>query len=89
MAQQAGEALPPWAIEATPPETPSASQTAEATSVAEPMGLIYTVQAGDTLSTIATRFDTTVAAIVTANGLANPETILIGQELVIPVLAQP
>ena len=44
----------------------------------------YTVQRGDTLSGIAIRFGTTVAALATANGLANPNAIQVGQVLTIP-----
>ncbi len=44
----------------------------------------YTIQAGDTLNTIALQFNTTVAAIRAANpGLS--ETLQIGQEITIPV----
>lgn len=41
----------------------------------------YTVVAGDTLSGIAARFGTTVAALVAANGIANPNLIRVGQVL--------
>ncbi len=44
----------------------------------------YTVQPGDTLSRIAARFGTTVAAIAAANGLTNPNRIYPGQILTIP-----
>lgn len=44
----------------------------------------YTVQVGDTLYRIATRFGTTVTAIATANNLANPNIIHVGQVLTIP-----
>ncbi|MCC7451160.1 MAG: LysM peptidoglycan-binding domain-containing protein [Anaerolineae bacterium] len=44
----------------------------------------YTVQAGDTLGRIATRFGTTVAAIVQLNGIANPNLIFVGQVLKVP-----
>lgn len=47
-------------------------------------GEIYTVESGDTLSSIAQRFDTTVEAIVEANDLADPDTLSIGDELIIP-----
>ena len=43
----------------------------------------YTVRAGDTLSTIAARYGTSVPAIVQANNLSNPNYIRIGQRLVI------
>lgn len=44
----------------------------------------YTVQQGDTLSQIAQRFDTTVQELVRLNNLANPDSISVGQELVVP-----
>jgi LysM repeat protein len=44
----------------------------------------YTVQPGDTLSTIARRFGTTVAAIAQANGIVNVNLIFSGQVLRIP-----
>jgi putative chitinase len=42
------------------------------------------VRPGDTLGDIAARFGTTVAALQSANGLADSDVILIGQVLVIP-----
>jgi LysM repeat protein len=45
---------------------------------------IYTVQAGDTLFSIAQRFGITVQAIINANSLANPDALAIGQQLNIP-----
>lgn len=44
----------------------------------------YTVQPGDTLSSIAWRFGTTVSALMSANGLANANHIYVGQQLRIP-----
>ena len=44
----------------------------------------YQVQSGDTLTSIARRFGITIGAIVTANGLTNPDTLSLGQTLVIP-----
>jgi LysM repeat protein len=44
----------------------------------------YTVRSGDTLGTIAARHGTTVAALVQANSLSNPNLIRIGQVLEIP-----
>ncbi len=44
----------------------------------------YVVQAGDTLFIIATRYGTTVAAIMSANNLSNQNFIFTGQRLVIP-----
>lgn len=44
----------------------------------------YSVQSGDTLSAIASRFGVTVAALVSANGIANPDLIIVGQTILIP-----
>jgi LysM repeat protein len=44
----------------------------------------YVVADGDTLWDIAATYDTSVDAIILANGLDNPSDIQIGQELIIP-----
>lgn len=44
----------------------------------------YIVQAGDTLFSIAVRFNTTIAAIQQANNLENPNALRVGQRLIIP-----
>jgi LysM repeat protein len=44
----------------------------------------YVVQEGDTLAAIAQQFGTSVEAIQSANGISDPDEILIGQVLVIP-----
>lgn len=49
----------------------------------------YTVQWGDTLYSLARRFNTTVAAIVALNGLQNANFISVGQVLRIPGVAAP
>lgn len=41
----------------------------------------YTVKAGDTLSELAAKFDTTVDNLVALNNISNPNLIYIGQEL--------
>ena len=48
----------------------------------------YTVQRGDTLSAIARRNSTTVRAIASANGIADPDRIYVGQTLAIPGSAE-
>lgn len=45
----------------------------------------YTVVAGDTLSKIASRFDTTVAALVELNNIADSSRIEVGQILLLPL----
>lgn len=44
----------------------------------------HKVRAGETLTVIAIRYGTTVAAIASANNLSNPNNISVGQVLVIP-----
>lgn len=43
----------------------------------------YVVRPGDTLSTIAKKFGTTVAAIAAANGISNPNLIAAGRQLAV------
>ncbi len=49
-------------------------------------GPIYIVQPGDTLSSIASRFDVSLNDLMTANGISDPNRLSAGQELVIPGL---
>jgi tetratricopeptide (TPR) repeat protein len=49
----------------------------------------YQVASGDYLTMIASRYNTTVDAILQANNLGSTKKITIGQELVIPVQQQP
>jgi murein DD-endopeptidase MepM/ murein hydrolase activator NlpD len=59
-----------------------------ASDYAPPPAQIHIVQAGETLTRIASRYGTTVSAIVSANDLANPSLILVGQRLAIPGATQ-
>jgi hypothetical protein len=73
----------------TPVPEPTIAPTAAPTPVPTvaappPTQQTYTVQQGDTLSLIAQRFGTTVQAIQAANGIADPNEIIVGQVLVIP-----
>jgi LysM repeat protein len=47
-------------------------------------GQVYTVQRGDTLTTIAQHFGVTVRAIQDANNISDPNRLSVGQQLVIP-----
>ncbi|MGE0134968.1 MAG: LysM peptidoglycan-binding domain-containing protein [Dehalococcoidia bacterium] len=51
-------------------------------------GAIYVVQPGDSLGAIAARFGTTIAALVAANGIANPDLVPVGMRLRIPGLEE-
>lgn len=49
----------------------------------------HTVQAGETLTAIAVRYDVTVAKLVERNAIPNPNLIRVGQKLCVPVLLLP
>lgn len=59
----------------------SGSPSTPAPSPAPVTGGVYIVQPGDTLSKIAVRHNTTVAALIAANGITNPDRIWVGQRL--------
>ena len=48
-----------------------------------------TVQPGDTLSAIAQRYHTTVAALAAANGISNPDQIYAGATIEVPAPPPP
>lgn len=68
---------------------PSGSQTSSPVSQSSGsdtltrQGVMYTVRSGDTLSSLASRFNTTVQAIMQTNKL-NSQLLMVGQLLVIP-----
>lgn len=69
---------------------PTAVATTDTTSAITPDGgappgaRIHTVQAGETLLAIARQYGVTVEALVAANNLADPNTLAVGQQLIIP-----
>ena len=66
---------------ATPkPATPSATPTPTIT----PTPIIYTIQRGDTLLSVAIDFEVPVDAIQNANGITDPRRLQLGQVLIIP-----
>ncbi len=54
------------------------------TSAPSPTPIIYVVQPGDTLYSIALKYGVSVSALQEANGITDPTLLQIGQELVIP-----
>ncbi len=72
----------PFAV--TPEPTIIGGADATATESAPRGDVIYRVEAGDTLSGIAQRFDTTIEALMEANDIADPTLIFSGQDLTIP-----
>jgi LysM repeat protein len=54
-----------------------------------PTQTTYVVQPGDTLGAIAQRYDLAVEDVMAANGLTDPNTLAIGQVLIIPAPGSP
>lgn len=71
--------LPPTATPA--PYTPEPTATPTVT----PTPIFYTIKPGDSLLGVAQSYGVTVAAIQDANGILDPRTLQIGQQLVIPL----
>jgi LysM repeat protein len=65
------------------PAATTASGGGSATQVAG-QGTVYKVRLGDTLGSIAMKFGVTTDAIIRLNSLANPDVLMVGQELKIP-----
>ena len=64
----------------------SAVPTLTPTVPPSPTPVTYTVQFGDTLYGIALEFGIPVEALMAANGITNPDSISVGQVLIIPSL---
>ncbi len=64
------------------PQPTQQPQATQQPALAKPA--VYVVQAGDTLGKVASRFGTTVAALVAVNDLPSSDILGIGQQLIIP-----
>lgn len=67
------------------PGTGPAAGTPEAEAVNTPALIIHTVEAGDTILALALQYGISADDITAANGLANPDAIREGMELLIPI----
>lgn len=74
---------PPSAASSATANSAPGSASASSPGVA-PAGGTYRVRAGDTLSSIARRYGTSVQAIAQANKIGNSSTLQVGQRLTIP-----
>jgi len=70
------------AVTAAAAATPASVAPAAAT--ATPAGSAYTVKPGDTLSSIAAANNTSIDAITKLNNLTDPNSLQVGQKLVLP-----
>ncbi|HEY7065354.1 MAG TPA: LysM peptidoglycan-binding domain-containing protein [Chloroflexota bacterium] len=84
-----GPALAPAPAPATAVPAPTAAPPPEPTAAPAPTAAperptSYTVEDGDTLGGIAAQFDTTIDALMEANGIDDADTVFVGQQLTIP-----
>jgi len=75
---------------ATPPGSASIPTAQPVSGEAQPEGApveptYYVVQPGDTLGSIATRFDVSLEDLMRANGITNPDYVQVSQELLVPI----
>ncbi len=70
---------------AAPTPAPSAS-TAPSLAVVPENAYIHVIESGESLYTIARRYNVTAQAIVQANGMGSPDKIFVGQKVIIPGL---
>lgn len=75
----------------TPPPAPSATAppagatpTSTASPRPSPTRIVYIVRSGDTVYSIGRTFGVSPDAIVTANGMTDPNQLSVGQKLIIP-----
>ena len=76
---------PPVTVEAPPPPPPVTVEAPPPPTTRAPgEPLVYTVQQGDTLFSIATQFGVTVDELVELNNITNPDVIFVDDLLTIP-----
>jgi LysM repeat protein len=69
---------------ATPPDQLPEVRIVSGTPAGPSGGQRYTVQAGDNPSVIADQFDVSLEELMEANGIVDPTSLYVGQELIIP-----
>lgn len=79
-----GVTLVPPTPTPSPVMTPTDTPAPTFTPAPSPTPILYVIQSGDTLMGIALKFGVTVAALQQTNGIINPQSLQIGQELIIP-----
>lgn len=77
------------AVAAIPSSTPTTAVATEAATASPIAPQTHIVQAGETLFSIAQRYNISVDQLTTANGIFNPNLVQAGQELSIPGPANP
>lgn len=75
---------PTFSPQPTPSFEPSSAPTSSPAASPAPSSTTHVVKFGETLSLIASRYGVTVQALQDANGLTDPNLIVVGQRLIIP-----
>ncbi len=80
---------PTKTLAGTPPPVDASSELSAPNTprggCAAPQGwMLYSIQRGDTLSVIARRYGTTLAALTAANCIENPDRVRAGQTIYVP-----
>ena len=78
-----GYGIPDYASKVIKPTTPVVTEPA-APAPQQPEDEIYVVKSGDTLSSIAKKYNTTYQKLAEYNNIANPDRIYVGQKIRIP-----
>ena len=76
--------MPTPTVTATPSLTPTHSPTPAATPTPTPTLIIHVLKEGENPWTVAQLYRVSVEALLAANGITDPSTLQIGQELIIP-----
>lgn len=69
----------------SPSSSPSPTPTPTATPTPVPTAQVHVVERGETLTQIARQYGVTLAALEAANGIKDPNLIVVGQKLKIPL----
>ncbi|MGV3490692.1 MAG: peptidoglycan DD-metalloendopeptidase family protein [Devosia sp.] len=80
----AAQPLSPVPATATVASLPAAPAPASTLVSVPSDAYVHVVESGESLYTVARRYNVTAQAIISANGFSSPDTIYVGQKLVIP-----
>ena len=74
----------PSTIEETPVEQAELQEAPNSLDEEAPAYMVHIVQSGESLSIIAGKYGVTVEDLVSINDIADPDLIVIGQEILVP-----
>ena len=78
------QGMPIPIVDSSQPRLAVVESTPATPAVSNPNAYRHTIEAGESLYTIARRYDVTAQSIVEANGFTSPDKIFVGQKIVIP-----